>query len=764
MARRRTDGRSFKSRLGLMNLLPTDGMYGTVPVPVPGCYDDEECQNAGAKKEDGNFIGTSTNSQSRPTAFNTSTATMSLVKATPGHSAFIESAAERQKNLEESTRLFRLASRSDSESDNQAVNHGTILRHLLAPEIETLEIACRCSCDDWSKLRLLLQSDRLGFDQSALLKILISDNVFDGVVVLVLLDDDDVQDKDITNDSEWKKLKVGVHSNLLVADSILHPTSSRVYRNSLISKSNVGPHSVLVNCGTLSTSSNTNKPFGNIQVSVGAESGGGRSLILTPEHTMIDVCQQLQSGAPLVGAEQSTRLQLQLNILSRGTIVRDTPTIQNVYLAPNSTIQAATSVTNAILLPQSHIGNSCTALNVFLQWNAAISDHSTVSDTLLMEQAYSGPHSLVASSVLGPDVHVSAGEVHGSVIGPNTNSHHQSLVTGVLWPMGRGNVGYGANVGSNHTGRLPDQETAAGEGTFWGLGCVVKFPVDLTYAPYSIVAAGTTVAPQRVCMPFSLIVGLDSGNEIIPGWVLQSSPYTLARSETKFATRRKADRHDFYTGWKIFRPEVIDMCRWARAALQQGADDTSKTQGIGVNGLSKRGREVGMRSYNDCIQRFALQGLLTWLLKLKETGKGFIDEKSIQREFSSSNISRIPYVDPFEQVVWPRYPWETTESEWSYQRALLLEEFPMANIPTLTWVSQLLQKLIVLEADFAKRIFKSKKRDDVRGADTIPGYAAAHVAAEKDPVILEARTLVVETEKAVCDIADKLSSNIKSKL
>ena len=682
---------------------------------------------------------------------------MSLVKATPDHSAFIESVAERQKSLRESARLFRLASQAPNEV--VSVNHRTVLRCLIAPEIETLQVACRCSCDDWSKIRLLLQSDRLRFDQSALLKVLISDNVFDGVVVLVLLDDD-VQEKGITNDSEWKKLKPGVHSNLLVADSILYPNSSRVYRNSLISRSNIGPHSVLVNCGTLSTS--LNKPFGNIEVSVGAESGGGRSLMLTPEHTMIGVCQQLQSGAPLVGAEKSTALQL--NILSPGTIVRDTPTIQNVYLAPNSTIQAATSVTNAILLPQSHIGNSCTASNILLQWNATISDHSTVSDTLLMEHAHSGPHSLVASSVLGPDVHVSAGEVHASVIGPNTNSHHQSLLIGVLWPMGRGNVGYGANVGSNHTGRLPDQEATAGEGTFWGLSCVVKFPVDLTFSPYSIVAAGTSVAPQRICMPFSLIVGLDSGNEIIPGWVLQSSPYTLARSEKKFATRRKAKRHAFYTGWKIFRPEVIDMCRWARAALQKGADGTTKTRGIGSNGLSKRGRDMGIRSYNDCIQRFALQGLLTWLLQLKENGMGFVDQKYIQREFSRSNISRIPYIEPFEQVDWPRFPWETTESEWSYQRSLLLEEFPMANIPALTWVTKLLHKLIALESDFAERVFKSKKRDDVRGADTIPGYAAAHVAAEKDPVILEARTLVVETERAVLDITDKLSSNIRSKL
>jgi bifunctional N-acetylglucosamine-1-phosphate-uridyltransferase/glucosamine-1-phosphate-acetyltransferase GlmU-like protein len=130
------------------------------------------------------------------------------------------------------------------------------------------------------------------------------------------------------------------------------------------------------------------------------------------------------------------------------------------------------------------IGNACTVKNVMLKWNASIMDHSYISHILLMEHAHAGPKSLVAQSLLGPDVHVSAGEVHASVIGPNTNAHHQSLVIGVLWLLGRGNVGYGANVGSNHTGRLPDQETCSGEGIFWGLSC--EFPVDLSYSPYSI--------------------------------------------------------------------------------------------------------------------------------------------------------------------------------------------------------------------------------------------------------------------------------------
>jgi hypothetical protein len=430
--------------------------------------------------------------------------------------------------------------------------------------------------------------------------------------------------------------------------------------------------------------------------------------------------------------------------------------VQNVYLHENASIQAATSVSNATLLPKSSIGNSCTASNVLLQWNASIMDHSTVSDTILMEQAHCGPSSIVANTVLGPDVHVSAGELHASVMGPNTNAHHQSLIIGVLWPMGRGNVGYGANVGSNHTGRLPDQETAAGEGTFWGLSCVIKFPVDLTFAPYSIVAAGTTMPPQRVCMPFSLIVEQPGGVvEIIPGWLLQSSPYTLARSEKKFATRRKAKRHDFYTGWKIIRPEIVDMCRWARSTLEAG---TSK--GIGANTLTDRARDVGIRAYRECIQRYALHGLLSWVLRAVESGKG-LDLNTIHFELLARDAGSLPLFDPTEKVEWPDFPWDRKEfSEWEYQRSLLMEEFPPpvdSNIPK--WLEQLLMTLVTLEKDYARRIHKSKSRDDSRGGKTIPGYAQAHVAADKDPVIFDARRMVENVESSVSDILGRLSSS-----
>lgn len=53
-------------------------------------------------------------------------------------------------------------------------------------------------------------------------------------------------------------------------------------------------------------------------------------------------------------------------------------------------------------------------------------------------------------------------------------------------------------MGSNHTGKLNDQEIWPGEGVFYGLGCNIKFPTNMTQAPYTLIATGVTTLPQKV--------------------------------------------------------------------------------------------------------------------------------------------------------------------------------------------------------------------------------------------------------------------------
>ena len=651
---------------------------------------------------------------------------------------------------------------------------------------------CRCTCtdDDWSKIYIRMgESDTGNNDNmSSLFDTHLSDNHFDGIVIFDLTTTSDgtaVSSTSTTttaSDNSWARLRPGVHSNSLIVDSIIHLNSCRVYRNSCVSQTFVGPKVILMNCGQVSTSgpdkNNEAGAFhGRIDISVGPESGGGRPLDLDINSTMIHVGEFLRFSetAKEIAKEHAMASHSQeknnlFNILSSGVIVRDTPTIQDVFLKPSSSIVGACSVKNVMLQAGASISNSSTVSNVLMQWDATISDSSNVDTVMMMEHSHCGPNSIVHSSVIGPDCHVSAGEIHASVFGPNTNAHHQSLIIGVLWPLGRGNVGYGANVGSNHTGRSADQEAVAGEGLFWGLSSVIKFPVDLSFAPYSIVAAGTKLGQERICMPFSLI-NTDSSNEaeniILPGWVLQSTPYTLARNERKFQSRRKAKRHSHYTGWQIFRPSIIEMCRHAKQILEDCRKTGLSTAipGIGNCRLTESARERGIEAYNSCIHRYILQGLLAWVLLVTNDDENGVIDVALKHEFfdeaceSDSRTKRRP-VDYSLPVQWPSFPWdeeEMNQNEWNYQRELILEEFPLVDQSRpVTWLKDLLNRLIDLEKVYAIRVAKCKRRDDVRGKAIIPGYSDSHVAADDDEVVLDVQKTVERNEDFISQLCSKL--------
>ena len=96
------------------------------------------------------------------------------------------------------------------------------------------------------------------------------------------------------------------------------------------------------------------------------------------------------------------------------------------------------------------------------------------------EHSSAEKHAKVTNSIVGPNTQIAQGEVTASLVGPFVGLHHQSMLIGVLWPEGKGNVASGANVGSNHTSRAPDQELWCGEGMFLGLGVNVKYPADFS--------------------------------------------------------------------------------------------------------------------------------------------------------------------------------------------------------------------------------------------------------------------------------------------
>ncbi len=191
--------------------------------------------------------------------------------------------------------------------------------------------------------------------------------------------------------------------------------------------------------------------------------------------------------------------------IGKNSLIRCCPVIENSVFLENSSVDGACAVRGSLLFPGSSACDGSLVRNSVLQWNASADSMAAVQDSIAGECSLVEKHGKLTSSFLGADSVLGQGEITASVVGPLTGMHHQSLLIAALWPGGRGNIGYGANIGSNHTSRLPDQEIRPGTGFFFGLGTSVKFPSDFSRSPYSVIATGMTTLPQRVEYPFSLI-------------------------------------------------------------------------------------------------------------------------------------------------------------------------------------------------------------------------------------------------------------------
>jgi hypothetical protein len=305
-----------------------------------------------------------------------------------------------------------------------------------------------------------------------------------------------------------------------------------------------------------------------------------------------------------------------------------------------------------------------------------------------MEHATVERFGKVADSVIGPNSAIGGAEVTASLVGPFVGCHHQGLLIAARWPGGRGNLGYGAGVGCNHTSRAPDQEGVLGEGLFVGLGATVKYPVDLSHSPYSILACGLTLPPQRIAFPFSLVREADApipgvhpgANVLIPGWMLMENLYAIQRCAMKFRSRDRARRHRL--AHEVFRPDIMEFVDNACRRLEKcdGRREVYTERdipGLGRNVLFERDRMAAVRCYTAHLERYRL------LCALERATAG----------------------------EWPQF-----DPKWQ-QAVAELDSLP--------------KRL----DEFGRAVERSKAQDEERGQRVIEDYADAHVATRDDPVL-----------------------------
>jgi hypothetical protein len=320
--------------------------------------------------------------------------------------------------------------------------------------------------------------------------------------------------------------------------------------------------------------------------------------------------------------------------VGRGASIRQARRILSAYIGPGAQVAGASLIRETALVAAPDA--PCAAAEdawieeSLLRPGARVESGGKVARSILLECGEVGWGGMVSQSVIGPETHIQKGEVTASLLGPFVGFHHQSLLISALWPEGRGNIAYGANVGSNHTGKKPDQEIRPGEGNFFGLGCSIKFPANYEDAPYSLIATGVATAPQRVAFPFSLInePGADGPeaaglNEIVPGWMWSDNAYALVRRMYKFASGDPDGRHgslaDPASAWKtgffagrLFAPALARKVLKARQALRAAPPDLpfyleDAVPGLGKNVLRAKAREKALAAYEDYLAFFLMR-------------------------------------------------------------------------------------------------------------------------------------------------------------
>jgi len=432
----------------------------------------------------------------------------------------------------------------------------------------------------------------------------------------------------------------------------------------------------------------------------------------------------------------------QVGIVGPGAVVQNTPRVVDTYIGPRAEIDSATAIENSTILSGPDevtiVGTGSVVRDSIIQWGSRVETHALVEHSVCCEYSFVDSHGIVRASLIGPNSGVAAGECLHSLLGPFVGFHHQALLISAFWPDGKGNIGYGANIGSNHTGKAPDQEIWPGEGLFFGLGVNVRFPADFSNSPYSVIAAGVSTLPQRVEMPFSLLTirsemidGISPAfNELLPGWVLSDNIFAIRRNERKYAVRNKARRSP--CGFEVFRPDTVDLMIRARTMLRRVDEAPSRTAvdtagrpvytekdvpGLGKNFMKETARLEGISAYTFYIRLYALKGLL------------FAVKFCLQQNVNPSKALEPGFIND------PRYV---------HELAVMNMEFP-------GWtVRELLNELAASHDRLAADTLLSKEKDDFRGVRVIPDYAAVHTQARDDQFV---RTTTTETEELKAEVA-----------
>lgn len=497
-----------------------------------------------------------------------------------------------------------------------------------------------------------------------------------------------------------------------IYDSFVHNCiieNALIYRVAMLSNELIRVGAVVENVGSLVSSGKINYMIGT-SMSVGNEMGGRRLLVFPEISTDLVDAQLFHKPDAEVAKAFAEQLQayrdetaLPFGVVGKGAVISNTNIIRNSWIGAHARVEGAAKIRNSVILSSleesSHIYDSVILENSDVQMGVTVHTGAEVQGSILMNRTKVACKAIVKSSIIAPCCHIEEGEVNSSYMGPMTQMHHHSLLIAALWPEGCGNLGYGANVGSNHTGRMPDQEVMPGQGLFFGLGVNIKFPANYREAPFTLIASGVTTLPQRLKFPFSLIRPGDPQlngvpaklNEIVPGWNYARNAYALDRNAYKYFIRGKGIVPPAFSS--IFNAETVRAVYDAYCRLQVATIRDVYTKehidGLGENFLRERVRQQALHTYAEYMERYVLETIITLV----------VNDNSLQNQ----------PVKELRRLI-------TTESNKDIVRVVPLPET----------FEELIKRYRQLEKDWFERVSHGLDKDNERGREIFDDYDDAH--------------------------------------
>jgi len=480
----------------------------------------------------------------------------------------------------------------------------------------------------------------------------------------------------------------------------------------------------LFNAGVVSCSPSA--LFGNgREIAIGIETGG-REIISFADMTIetaweVATCRDSMDSYRSFMEKYLKKARIGYGVIAAGCRIRNCQSIVDSFLGESCVCDNVTLIENSTVLcsadEAANISDGAFVRNSCLQWGCHVGSMAIVDDSVMTEHSHAERHGKITSSVIGPNTGIAEGEVTACIVGPFVGFHHQALLIGALWPQGKGNVAYGANVGSNHTSKAPDQEIYCGEGMFFGLGTSVKFPADYSCAPYSIVATGVTTLPQRVEFPFSLInspsgrfEGISPAyNELVPAWVLSDNLYAVARNEGKYLKRNRARRLAFSS--EVLRPDIVDLMVRAKERLCSVTEvrefyTDADIPGTGKNFITRKNLLPAIETYSRHIERYCLAGLFA------QCKRSIAEERAPDYKALAQTASR--------------------DTRWEHERQRCIAEGIFGRT-----LRENMARLDELMADMTAAIVAAKEKDDRRGQKIMSDYMKVHGPAREDTFVKE---------------------------